>query len=152
MVETTDLKPSRIVLDTNCIVSALLFTHGRLSWLRAGWQRRHFVPLASQDTTAELLRVLKYPKFGLDADERESLLADFLPYAEPIAIVDVGEQDLPTIDDPDDVKFLRLAVDGAASALVTGDSDILALKPVMDTSSILTPAEFFDWLSQKPVG
>jgi hypothetical protein len=40
----------RIVLDTNCLVSALLFSRDNLTWLRHGWQTSEFTPLAGKAT------------------------------------------------------------------------------------------------------
>ena len=76
----------RVTLDTNCVVSALLFSQGRLAWLRAAWRDRPLLPLVSQATAAELLRVLAHPKFRLEPDEREDLLAEFLPFTEAVVI------------------------------------------------------------------
>ena len=76
----------RLVLDTNVLVSALLFPAGTVSWLRDAWQAQAVVPLASRDTTAELIRVLSSPKFQLTADEREELLADYLPWCETVSV------------------------------------------------------------------
>ncbi|KAF0146134.1 MAG: hypothetical protein FD153_176 [Rhodospirillaceae bacterium] len=45
----------RLVLDTNVLLSALLFHAGSLAWLRHAWQSDVIRPLASRDTTAELL-------------------------------------------------------------------------------------------------
>ncbi len=113
----------RIVPDTNVLVSALLFPAGRLSWLREAWQSEAVVLLASGDTTRELIRVLAYPKFRLTADERDDLLADYLPWCET---VDVSERlDTPHCRDPSDRPFLELARAGRADALVTGDDDLL---------------------------
>ena len=72
----------RVVLDTNVLVSALLFSTGRLAWLREAWQQGAVVPLLGRETAEELLRVLRYPKFRLSRQEREELLADLLPYCE----------------------------------------------------------------------
>ena len=44
----------RPVLDTNVLVSALLFHSGALSWLRGAWRSGRIRPLAGQQTTAEL--------------------------------------------------------------------------------------------------
>lgn len=55
----------RVVLDSNVVLSALLFSRGRLAWIRAAWQGGRFVPLASKPTVEELIRVLGYPKFRL---------------------------------------------------------------------------------------
>ena len=65
----------RVVFDTTVVVSALLFTSGRLAWLRAHWRAGDALPLASRATIEELTRVLRYPKFQLSSDNRDELLA-----------------------------------------------------------------------------
>ena len=60
----------RVVLDTNCLVSALISSRGKFAWLREAWQTKRLIPLASRDTVSELLRVLAYPKFKLSPDEQ----------------------------------------------------------------------------------
>ncbi len=119
------LSQLRLVLDTNAVLSALLFRSSSLSWLRHAWQGQEIVPLASHDTTTELLRVLCYPKFGLTDDEREDLLADYLPWCKTIIVSDPLA--MPACRDPLDLPFLELALAGHADALVTGDKDLLAM-------------------------
>ena len=99
---------TRAVLDTNCVVSALLFAQGRLAWLRAAWGAGRIVPLVSRETTAELLRVLTYPKFRLAPAERQDLLAEFLPFAEVVEILE-PRPEIPPLPDLDDRRFLELA-------------------------------------------
>jgi len=118
----------RLVLDTNVLLSALLFPTGSLSWLRHAWQSEAFLPLASRDTTAELLRVLHYPKFRLTGDEREDLLADYLPWCETVIVSKPPA--VPECRDSADKPCLELALAGKADALVTGDDDLLALASV----------------------
>ena len=72
--------PLRVVLDSNVVLSALLFSRGRLSVLRKAWHDARFFPMVSSVTVTELMRVLAYPKFKLTADEQRELLADYLPY------------------------------------------------------------------------
>lgn len=134
----------RVVLDTNCLVSALIFSRGKFAWLREAWQAKRFVALASHDTVTELLRVLTYPKFKLTPDEQQTLLAEFLPYVEAVRI-DTTPQGLPDIRDADDIIFLVLAEVGEADALVSGDGDIQAVKSRFRVP-ILTVPEFADWL------
>ena len=67
------------MLDTNVVLSALLFHSGALSWLRSAWQSNVIRPVVSRDTMKELIRVLSYPRFRLTNDEREDLLGDYLP-------------------------------------------------------------------------
>ena len=126
-------------MDTNVLVSALLFPRGAVSWLRDAWRTGAILPLIGRDTASELVRVLCYPKFRLAAEEREELLADYLPCCES---VDVGEPPpVPECRDPRDRIFLELALAGHADALVTGDEDLLALAPTFAVP-ILSPAAF----------
>lgn len=133
------MSPPRIVLDTNVLLSALLFHAGSLSWLRTAWQSDTICPLASHDTTAELIRVLSYPKFRLTDDEREDLLADYLPWCETVVVS--NPKGVPNCRDPFDRAFFELALTAKADALVTGDKDLLVLAKTFSVS-ILTPAAF----------
>ena len=115
----------RVVLDSNVVVSALLFEEGSLSWLRAAWLVGRCRPLVSADTVAELLRVLSYPKFQLTAEDREELLGDYLPFTDTVNVP--ASTNVPRCSDPDDQKFLALAFAGQAELLVTGDRALLEL-------------------------
>lgn len=120
-------RPARAVLDTNIVLSALLFAGGRLTPIRFAWQRSAFCPLLSRATTEELVRTLGYPKFGLTETERDELLADYLPYCTVVTIPPKPAA-VPSCRDPYDLPFLHLAVQGKADYLVTGDRDLLALQ------------------------
>jgi uncharacterized protein len=115
-----------IVIDTNLVLSALVFAQGRLSPLRHAWQGTHCQPLVSSATAAELLRVLAYPKFKLTAAEQQELLADYLPYCATVRMPAKPPR-TPACRDPFDLPFLQLAVAGKAKYLVTGDQDLLSL-------------------------
>lgn len=117
---------SRVVLDTNIVLSALVFGGGNSARLRRAWQAGAFAPLVSTATAQELVRVLAYPKFRLSAADQEELLADYLPYTTTVRIPD-PPPNVPECRDPFDVMFLHLAVAGKANMLVTGDRDLLAL-------------------------
>lgn len=117
---------TRVVLDTNVVLSALLFSGGPAGRVRAGWQSGRFLPLASMATAQELVRVLGYPKFRLSAAEQEELLADWLPWVEVVQDPDPPPV-VPAYRDRFDLPFLHLAVAGKAQALVSGDRDLLAL-------------------------
>jgi putative PIN family toxin of toxin-antitoxin system len=136
----------RIVLDTNCLISTLVVSGKRLAWLRQSWQSGEIVLLVSKDTTNELLRVLKYPKFKLTSEEQALLLADFLPYADTVTDLNIPH-DLPVIRDQADQMFLTLAVAGKADVLVTGDNDLLVIKESFTTPPIMTLGEFELWLN-----
>jgi putative PIN family toxin of toxin-antitoxin system len=129
----------RVVLDTNTIISALLFHKGRSSWLRRAWQCGDLVPLVCNGSVSELLRVLSYPKFRLDEPEIRDLLGDFLPYAETVSDNQETEA-APRCRNKDDQIFIDLAFAAQADALVTGDADLLSLVKASSVP-ILSPAE-----------
>lgn len=118
---------TRVVLDTNVVLSALLFTSGRLAWVRQAWQHGRLQPLVCKETVGELLRVLAYPKFRLTAEDRQQLLEDFLPHAEVTTLPSPWPA-LPACRDPKDQVFLVLAHAARARALITGDGDLLAMQ------------------------
>ena len=119
-------QPPRVVIDTNLVLSALVFAAGRLAPLRLAWQGNRVLPLISRFTAAELLRALAYRKFKLAAHEQEELLADYLPYCKTVHIP-LPPPATPPCRDIFDVPFLELALIGKAEALVTGDKDLLSI-------------------------
>ena len=128
----------RVVLDTNVLVSALLFG-GRVGMLRDLWKSRLIIPLISKETFAEFRKVLSYPKFKLSQSEIRAILNDeILPFVESL---DIAERVTGVCRDPYDDIFLAVAISGGASYLVTGDQDLLVLKNHADTR-IVTVAEF----------
>jgi uncharacterized protein len=121
------MKRLRVVLDTNVIISALLFT-GKASRLVDKWKSGSIVLLATKEIVREYLRVLTYPKFELTETEIETVLnREILPYIETIKIKGVFAA---TSRDPDDDKFLACAVAAKADFVVSGDDDLLTLKRV----------------------
>ncbi len=129
----------RVVLDTNIVLSALIFSGGRLAWIRHAWQRQQLQPIVCKETINELLRVLAYPKFKLAIEEQQELLADFLPYADVVALPHPWP-DLPVCRDEKDQMFLVLAQVGKAEVLVTGDADLLSMHEASLSFQIL-PAD-----------
>ena len=140
------IPPPRAVLDTNVLLSALVFARGPIAGLRTAWQAGAFVPLVSTATTQELLRVLAYPKFRLAEAERQELLSDYLPWAE-VVTVPRPPPAVPDCRDPLDLPFMHLAVAGHADARVTGDADLLTLAGVWPSVAIVTPAAFLSTLT-----
>jgi uncharacterized protein len=130
----------RAVIDTNILLSALVFSSGKLSRFRQLWQDGEFEPLVSKLTVTELIRVLAYPKFKLTSTEREDLLADYLPFCETVTMPTELPQ-IPACRDPYDEPFLHLAVIGRADYLVTGDRDLLSLADVFECP-IVTAEQF----------
>ena len=127
--------PPRVVLDTNLVLSALVFGGPSTAVLRRGWQGEQFIPLVSRTTAGELIRVLAYPKFALTTEEQEDLLSDYLPFCETVKVPDPPPA-TPVCRDPFDVAFLELAVAGRADFLVTGDRDLLSLSTELSCPSV----------------
>jgi len=130
----------RVVLDTNVVLSTLLFSRGHLCWIRDAWRTHQFTLFISKATTQELIRVLSYPKFKLGSADIEVLLGDYLPYCETVTGQNTDNR-LPKCRDPHDQKFLELSSAADAHILVTGDQALLELGHET-RFAIETPARF----------
>lgn len=142
--------PLRVVLDTNVVLSALVFGGGAAGQMRRAWQQGALLPLASTVTVQELVRVLAYPKFRLSQPDQDELLADYLPYTETVRIPQPPPH-VPKCRDVLDEPFMHLAVAGKAQVLVSGDRDLLAIAAEFERASgcpILT----LDAFSRHPLG
>jgi uncharacterized protein len=131
----------RIVVDTNVIVSALVF---------GGLPRRVFEVVESglcefyysAEVESETRRVLR-DKFGWD----EQRLDRYLP-----VLWKLGERVTPqhrvnaVKDDPDDNRILECAIAAGADMIVSGDGHLLKLN-AYEGIAILTPREFLSNLS-----
>ena len=130
----------RVVLDTNVVVSALLFT-GIPSKLVQLWQGGAITALVSRTILEEYLRVLSYPKFKLsEGDIRGLIQEELLPYVEVVKT----RRRLRVVDrDPSDDKFVECAVAGKARVIISGDKDLLSIGRYRKTL-IQSPAQFLE--------
>lgn len=139
----------RAVFDTNAVVSTLLFSKGRLAWLRESWSQKKCIPIISTETTKELLRVLSYPKFQLSKEEQTELLGEYLPFAQSnteTELIDTNiDTQMPVCRDSYDQIFLSLTYLAKAEFLVTGDTDLLVLNEQVDYI-IITPNKFKNYI------
>lgn len=128
----------RIVADSNALVSRLLLpvsVPGRAVHKAVD----HGVLLVSDATMNELADVLARPKFDryISLEDRQQFLrllgrlAEFVPIVYPVR----------ACRDPNDDKFLEVAVNGRADLILTGDADLLALHPWQGIA-ILSPAKY----------
>jgi uncharacterized protein len=129
----------RLVLDTNIVVSGMLFSGAAPRDVLLKAQTRHV--LASEATLLELVEVMGRGRFDryVDASIRKQLVAAYLSACEMVPIT----SSIRACRDPRDDKFLEVAVDGFADLIVTGDQDLLALHPFRDIA-IVTPANYLD--------
>lgn len=126
----------RVIVDTNVILSALLFGGTPLQVVDA-WRTRGLFDLAiSPEILAEILDKLG-DKFKLPpplVGEWKYLLSTNVIRVVPIRGVKVCR-------DPNDDKFLDTAAAADARFLVTGDQDLLVLG-MFGTTRIVTPRAF----------
>lgn len=128
----------RAVLDTNVLVSAVLFG-GRVARLHSLWKQNRFTMVASKKIVEEYLRVLSYPKFGLTEDEIKNIFhEEILPYIEPVIVKGKTRN---ICKDPDDDKFLECAAESNADFIISGDDDLLRIKEYHGCP-IVTPEKF----------
>ena len=128
----------RAVLDTNVAVSAALLPR---STPRRAFDQvlEHGTFLVSVSTIAELNEVLRRPRFDryLTEEKRLEFLAAVVRESELVEVTAV----VSVCRDPKDDKFLELALSGAATHIISGDNDLLALHPFRGIS-ILSPQDF----------
>ena len=136
------VESKRVVIDTNVVVSALLFggVPGKLVRL---WKNGDIRPLASKEVIDEYLKVFAYPKFELSEEEVNFILYhEILPCFEAVE-TEPGPVIIP--DDPSDDKFIRCAEAGKARNIISGDDHLLDLR-FYKGIKILTPTQFLEHL------
>lgn len=112
----------KVVLDTNVLVSALLF-RGELSKMLLLWKDGRIVPVFSRETFREFRTVLKYTKFSLTEQEIKVIIEEeVLPYFE---VINTAHKIKNICRDSDDDKFIACAVSASADFIVSGDKDLL---------------------------
>ncbi len=131
----------RLVLDTNVLISAMLQSKGPPRAVLERVRGAGGVLLFCDETFEEIRTRIMRPKFEryVRAELREAFVAGLLPVSDwvPITGMPMGCRD------PDDDKFLELALAGEGDAIVTGDGDLLALHPFRDVP-ILRPTDFLE--------
>ena len=134
----------RIVLDTNIWLDWLVFKDSSLLHLKkavAEGQTEIFIDAACE---AELERVLGYgfARHTLDAAAQAACLAECRRIAQRIETTapEAESKLLPRCADPDDQKFLELALAARADVLVTKDHKLLELARRTPMFAILKPA------------
>ena len=121
----------RLVLDTNVWLDWLLFDDPGVAHLRAQSEEGRVEILIDEACEAELVEVLARPfaKRTLDAPAQAAALAACRRASTRVAasLPAPERARLPLCRDPDDQKFLELALAAGADCLVTKDRELLAL-------------------------
>ncbi|WP_426662855.1 PIN domain-containing protein [Rhodanobacter aciditrophus] len=123
--------PPRLVLDTNVCLDLFVFGDAACAVLRDALAAGEVEAVADAACRGEWLRVLAYPQLALDAARRDAAVAAFdarlrlLPAAE--RSLPPATPGLPRCADPDDQKFLELALACGAQWLLSRDRELLKL-------------------------
>jgi uncharacterized protein len=127
----------RILLDTNVLISALLF--GGLPRVLLRTAMRGDIVLVTSPALLDELEDILIGKFGFGRAIARLTRAEIEALAD---LVNPGDL-LRVSRDPDDDEVLAAAVAGRAEVIVTGDRDLLALGAHQGIR-VLTPREFAD--------
>lgn len=133
-------RPERVVLDTNIMISGVIF--GSSTPFRAAIRAfERGVVLSSSATRNELREVAGREKFERCAplEQRIADVEELIADMEPVLI----HERIQVCVDPKDDQFLELAVNGKADFLITGDDHLLRLNPFRGVT-ILTPMAYLE--------
>ncbi len=130
---------ARVVADTNVLVSRLILPQSLPAQVLRQVELNSLL-LFSESTMYELADVLSRQKFDryISRDDRRGFLQRLGKISEFIPIV----QFVRECRDPKDDKFLEVALNGRADAIISGDADLLAMHPWREIE-ILSPAKYF---------
>ena len=134
---------NRFILDTNVLISALLFKTS-VPFRAIELAEKQGIILYSEATLNELEQVLNRKKFNkyLSLEDRQLFLLKFISSSQLVSIT----ENITVCRDEKDNQFLELAVSGNANVIVTGDMDLLVLSP-FQSIEIVTPDMLIDRFS-----
>jgi len=133
----------RMVVDTNVIISGLLFG-GIPGKIIEATKQNDTQLLISSDIVNEFIKVLSYPKFELAEDDINYLLYQvLLPHSEIVS--EVTQEEVIVHQDPSDDKFLLCSLNGEADYLISGDAHLTSLGKYQGTV-IVTSSAFIEKL------
>ena len=142
---------TRLVLDTNVLISGMIVEGGTPAALLRAWLDHQFVMVTSPAIIAEFVNVAQRShlrKYGL-TDARAEEMA-FLLWAK--ALVTPGTRTVEVVEaDPDDDKFLVCALEGEAEYIVSGDTHLLNLGHHRGVQ-IVTAAEMLRLIEERTGG
>jgi putative PIN family toxin of toxin-antitoxin system len=127
------MRASRLVLDTNILISALLSSQGKPSRV-VEYALKNGTILFCLDGFDELRTRASRPRFDRfsSPENRARFVRDLEGIVDWVEITGA----LEICRDPDDNKILETAIVGKADCLVTGDKDLLALRPIGENETL----------------
>jgi len=125
----------RVVLDSNVILSGLMSPKGTTGQIIQAWKDNRLTLLTCEAQLEEIKRVLAYPKIQKRLNwsaEKIILFVKLLAYRSEY--VDISGVKAYVPQDKDDEMLLATLIAAKADYLVSGDSDLLALRESMSLS------------------
>ena len=119
------MTPPRVVLDTNVLLDLWVFDDPGTRWLAAAIAAGRVAVLRTVAIEAELVDVLGRARFALARERQQAILAAWQASSECAAVPPVASV---VCSDPDDQKFLDLALHARAALLLTKDRALLKLR------------------------
>ena len=134
----------RAVLDTNVLISGVIATGVPHKLLVKGFNHEFQIVVSVETLTEFRETLLKYPeRFEMDEGEVQEEVETIRYFAEFVA----PQEEIAAVeDDPDDDKFLEVAVAGDVDYLVSGDGHLLSLGSFRGID-IVTPRTFYERLA-----
>ena len=133
----------RVFVDTNIVISAILFPNGKTAKVFSYLLEKHTIIISSY-TKEECEEVFK-KKFPLKK-ELLALFFDGISFEEFKSPEEIDEQQYPKIRDIKDLPVLASAILSDSDILITGDKDFEDVK--IDKPLIFTPTKYFDLIEK----
>ena len=131
----------QLVLDTNIVLDLLVFRDPRVQSLAEGLRAGRLRWIATHAMREELARVLAYPKIAprvaFHRGGPTDVLADFDRH---VQLVDVPLKASVTCGDPDDQKFIDLAV-AHRCTLLSKDREVLRMRKRLGSLQVTAAAQ-----------
>ena len=119
--------PLCFVLDTNVCLDLFVFDDPQCASLLAAVRAGEIELVTREDCRDEWLAVLAYPELKLDEARRMQAIEVFDEHVRRVPLSVSSDVTLPRCRDRDDQKFLELAYQAGAVALLTRDDELLRL-------------------------
>ena len=120
----------RVVIDTSILLPILLYHDTESNWLAKLWIDLQILPLSNRETISELRDKLieksPSPKPQQARVFAEAKILKYEPWCKPVALE--ANPANPRCSDPEDQRFIDLAIVGRADILITRDKSLLCMK------------------------
>ena len=132
----------RVFVDTNIVISAMLFTNGKVAKVFSHLLEKHTVIISSY-TKEECVEVFK-KKFPAKIEQLQ-IFFDGINFEEFKSPEKIDEKQNPKIRDIKDLPVLVSAILSDADILLTGDKDFEDIK--IDKPLIFTPSKYYELIA-----